>query len=121
MSIATTLDQLFETHGVVLLDNQKRLEGFLKDLHPDLEREVFLLTETHAAGFVKKIREHKNIKESHRQELALQLVSTSGISINHACWAIDTWAKCIPEWGFFTTKEKRVQGTLDEVLQQHLI
>ena len=120
MNIAQTLENLLETHGVVLLDNQKRLEGFLKDLHPEEEREVFLLTETHAAGFVNKLRDQKNIKESQRQRLALQLVSTSGISINHACWAIDTWARCIPKWGFFATKDRQIQGTLDEVLQQHL-
>ena len=107
MNIVQTLEQLLETHGVVLLDDQKRLEGFLKDLHPEEEREVFLLTETHAAGFVEKLRGQKNIKESQRQHLALQLVSTSGIAINHASWAIDTWARCIPAWGFFTTKEKK--------------
>ena len=119
MSISETLEELLEQHGQPLLNDARRLEGFLKDLHPEEEREVFLLIEAHDAGFVSHLRAHKNIKEAQRQQLALQLVFTSGIAITHACWAIDTWSACIPRWGYFSQRETHFQGTLDEVFRKH--
>ena len=74
MSISVTLQELLDHHGFALLNDSRRLEGFLKDLHPEEEREVFLLIEAHAAGFVSQLREQRNIKEDQRQQLALQFL-----------------------------------------------
>ena len=63
MSVVDTVSLLIEEHGVSLLENPLRLEAFLKDLHPDDEREVFLICEALFAGFVGRL-----LKESKRNE-----------------------------------------------------
>ena len=45
MNIESTLHSLFEEYGVNLLKTPLRLEGFLKDLHPEEPRSVFLICE----------------------------------------------------------------------------
>jgi|GEM_PF-6328971 len=116
MKIQETLHSLIEDNGVDVLDNHLRLSGFLKDLHPEQEREVFLLSEAQAAGFVNKLRAQRGMKEHQRQELALMLASSSGMAIVHACWAIDIWASVLPEWAYLDKIETIYTGTLEQVL-----
>ena len=70
MSVIETASSLIEEHGASLLDNPLRLESFLKDLHPDDEREVFLICEAHFAGFVDRLRQGMQSSEAKRQRMS---------------------------------------------------
>ena len=116
MSVIEKAKNLMEEHGFALLSNPLRMEAFLKDLCPEEERDIFLLTEAHFAGFVDIIRKQNRIPEGKRQELAMELVRNCGLTIVNACWAIDAWVDILPQWAFENEKLQRFDGTLDEVL-----
>jgi hypothetical protein len=111
---------LFDEHGVSLLNNPLRFEGFIKDLFPSKERDVFLICEAHFAGYVQRICRERLIQETQRQALALEFVSQCGVAIVHACWVMDTWVESLPQWAYEEQVEKQFTGTLDEVLGMHL-
>ena len=111
-----TVSSLIEEHGVSLLENPLRLEAFLKDLHPNDEREVFLLCEAHFAGFVDRLRQEVQRNESKRQTLALDFVSRCGVAIVYASWTIQAWTEILPSWAYERKRKKQYFGTLDEVL-----
>ena len=116
MSVIETVSSLIEEHGISLLENPLRLEGFLKDLHPDEEREVFLICEAHFAGFVDRLCQEVQISESKRQSLALDFVARSGVAIVYASWTIQAWTEILPLWAYEKKQKKRYFGTLEEVL-----
>ena len=116
MSVIKTASSLIEEHGIGLLDNPLRLESFLKDLHPDDEREVFLICEAHFAGFVERMRNEEQRSESKRQRLALEFVSRCGVAIVYASWTIQAWDEILPSWAYEKKREIQYLGTLDEVL-----
>lgn len=115
MSVVQTVASLLEEHGMSLLDHPLRLESFLKDLHPNEEREVFLICQAHFSGFVDIIRHENYRTESQKQSLALDFVARCGVAIVYAYWVIDAWGEILPHWSY----EQEIQkypGTLDEVL-----
>lgn len=116
MSVVETANSLIEEHGMALLENPLRLEAFLKDLHPDDEREVFLLCEAHFAGFVDRLRQDVQRNESKRQRVALDFVSRCGVAIVYASWTIQAWTEILPSWAYKKKQKKQYFGTLDEVL-----
>ena len=117
MNIEETLEELFTEYGVSLLVQPLRIEGFLKDLHPEESRAVFLLCEALFSGMVAQITKKKHLSERERQNISLQFVERSGISVRYACWAIDTWVDVLPLEAYTHTTEKDVwKGTLEEVL-----
>jgi len=116
MSVIETASSLIEEHGLPLLQNPLRLESFLKDLHPEDEREVFLICEAHFAGFVDRLRNQEQRSESKRQRLALEFVSHCGVAIVYASWTIQAWAEILPSWAYEEKREIQYFGTLDEVL-----
>ena len=118
MSIKETLEELFEKYGAKLLTQPLRIEGFLKDLHPEDPRAVFLLCEALFSGMVKKITQKKILSERERQKISLDFVSCSGIAVLHACWAIETWADILPSEAYARNNETETwRGTLEEVLR----
>ena len=116
MSVVNTVSQLIEEHGISILENPLRMESFLKDLHPDKEREVFLLCEAHFAGFVDLLRQDKQRSESKRQRLALDFVSRCGVAIVYASWTIQAWTEILPSWAYEKEQKKQYIGTLEQVL-----
>ena len=116
MSLVNTVSQLIEEHGVSILENPLRMESFLKDLHPDKEREVFLLCEAHFAGFVDLLRQDKQRSESKRQRLALDFVSRCGVAIVYASWTIQASTEILPSWAYEKEQKKQYIGTLEQVL-----
>ena len=116
MSVIKTTSSLIEEYGFSLLENPLRLESFLKDLHPDDERQVFLICEAHFAGFVDKLRRQIHSSESKRQVLALDFVAQCGVSIVYASWTIQAWSEILPSWAYEKKQEQQYLGTLDEVL-----
>lgn len=117
MSSVETARGLLEEHGVVLLSQPLRMEGFLKDLCPEEERDVFILMEALYCGFVELIRKQKMTQETKRQALAMDLMNKSGLTIVNACWAIDSWVEILPQWAYEETNERLFSGTLDDVLR----
>ena len=116
MSVVDTTSSLLEEHGSSLLENPLRLESFLKDLHPDEERDVFLICEAHFAGFVDRLRQEVQSSESKRQRLALDFVSHCGVAIVYASWTIQAWTEMLPSWAYEKKRRKQYFGTLEEVL-----
>lgn len=116
MSVIETVSSLIEEHGDSLLQNPLRLEAFLKDLHPDEERDVFLICEAHFAGFVDRLCQEVQLSESKRQRLALDFVSRCGVAIVYASWTIQAWTEILPSWAYEKKQKKRYFGTLEEVL-----
>ena len=116
MSVIETTSSLIEEYGFSLLEDPLRLESFLKDLHPDDERQVFLICEAHFAGFVDELRMQIHSSESKIQVLALDFVAQCGVSIVYASWTIQAWAEILPSWAYEKKREQRYLGTLDEVL-----
>ena len=117
MSVVQTASSLIEEHGVSLLENPLRLEAYLKDLHPDDERDVFLICEAHFAGFVDRLRQEVQMSESKRQRLALDFVACCGVAIVFASWTIQAWTEILPSWAYEKKRRKQYLGTLDEVLR----
>ena len=115
MSVITTVLSLLEEHGSALLDEPLRLESFLKDLHPQEEREVFLICQAHFAGFVDMLRQETYTTESQKQSIALELVAQCGVAIVYASWVIDAWIQILPQWSY-RKNNRKYSGTLDEVL-----
>ena len=120
MRIETTLSELLETYGSALLTQPLRLEGFLKDLHPEAPREVFLLCEVLFSGLLSKLYTRPKPTERDRQRLVLEMVKHSGVSISFAFWAIETWAEVLStEALLLQHKTPKRSGTLNDVLSVH--
>ena len=116
MSVIDSVTMLLDEHGIALLENPLRLQAFLKDLHPDDEREVFLLCEALFSGFVDRLRFEIQPNESKRQQLALDFVSRCGVAIVYASWTIQAWTEILPSWAYEKKQTIKYHGTLDEVL-----
>ena len=120
MSIEQTLDKLLSSHGMTLLEQPLRLEGFLKDLHPENPREVFLLCEALFSGLVAKLQQTTKIVERDKQKLVLELVQNSGVAITFAFWTIEIWAEVLSNNALLHKNTSlNWKGTLDDVLTQH--
>ena len=116
MSVVATTRDLIQEHGLSLVKQPLRLESFLKDLHPEEDREVFLLCEALFAGFVDRLCREHHVTESTKQTLARDFVSKCGVSIVYASWVIQAWVDILPSVAYRNRTEKKYNGTLDEVL-----
>ena len=55
--VLTTLAELLSQHTLALLEQPRRLEGMLRDLHPDEPLAVSVLVEASARGVVERLRD----------------------------------------------------------------
>ena len=54
--IEMTLHNLLDDIGLSLLNTPQRLDGFLRDIHPNQPRDVFLIVEMIESGVLSKMR-----------------------------------------------------------------
>ena len=132
-----TLSHLLSRFGPELIEDIRRVEAFLRDIHPEDAREVAVLVEAISCGVVTRLRlclaqnGGVNIRPSDRDELVRHMTESSGISGRFALWAVDGWLSVLgveaasavqPE----VSTRKRGSlvrdrpGTLDSVLGRHL-
>jgi len=86
--ILTTLTTLLSVHGAVLLDEPRRLEGFLRDLHPDEPLACSVLIESMECGVVAMLRQDPR---SPQQPLVAMMTEGSGLALRPATWAVNAW------------------------------
>ncbi|MFT5681434.1 MAG: hypothetical protein ACI8RZ_002340 [Myxococcota bacterium] len=90
--ILTTLTTLLSVHGSALLDAHRRLEGLLRDMHPDEPLAVSVLVEAVECGVVVRLRADPR---SPQQPLVAMLTEGSGLALRPATWAVDTWRELL--------------------------
>lgn len=135
--VLNTLAHLLGRFGPDLMDDIRRIESYLRDIHPDAPREVAVLVEALACGVVTRLRLFlaqsgvQTLPAPDRDELVRHLTDNSGISGRFALWAVDGWLEVL---GVESTSVQPVispgtqrgsivrdrPGTLDSVLGRHL-
>lgn len=93
-TLARTLTALLRRFGPELLGNVRRLDGLLRDLHPDRPLEVSVLVEVVECGVVAELQtmEFRPRPGPELNRLVAHLVDRSGIAAPHARLAVRTWA-----------------------------
>jgi len=86
--VLTTLAELLSQHTLALLEQPRRLEGMLRDLHPDEPLAVSVLVEASARGVVERLRDDPRAQQ---QPLVAMLTEGSGLALRPATWAVDGW------------------------------
>lgn len=92
--IITTLGTLLGRDGAALIDQRRRLEGLLRDLHPDDPLEVSVLVEAVERGVVERLRHDPRHPQ---QPLVAMLTEGSGLALRPATWAVDAWRSLLGE------------------------
>ena len=125
-NIISTLRDLIERYGIDLLESPMRLDGFLRDLHPHLPREVYLIIEMIESGVLNKMRRGKPHLDSEFNGFAAQLSAKSGTAPTFARWAVQAWRDALPESAYVLEKhtpkvaqQQRWSGSIDAVLMKH--
>ena len=135
--VLNTLAHLLGRFGADLMDDIRRVESYLRDLHPDAPREVAILVEALACGVVTRLRLFlaqsgaQTLPTQDRDELVRHLTENSGISGRFALWAVDGWLEILgvqstgtqPDLSSTMQRGSLVRdrpGTLDSVLGRHL-
>ena len=86
--VLATLAELLSEHTLSLLDQPRRLEGMLRDLHPDAPRAVSVLVEACARGVGERLQAEPRAQQ---QPLVAMLTEGSGLALRPATWAVDGW------------------------------
>jgi hypothetical protein len=119
-AIEETIEMLFTTVGVGVLDDPLRFEAFLRDLHPNQPAEVSVLTESLISGAVDQLMRRVPV-----QECTATLSAKSGVAPRYADWAMQLWLDVIPTSLIVEQQEKKIlserrwEGTVDEVLGRY--
>ena len=119
-SIPNTIQHLFETVGIGLLEHPLRLEAFLRDLHPDKPAEVSVLVESILSGSVEQL-----LRRTSRSECIATLSAKSGIAPRYSDWAMQLWSDVIPKSALLEPEEKRTvstniwEGSVEEILGKY--
>ena len=99
--VLQTLSHLLGRYGTELVNDIRRIEAFLRDLHPDSPREVAVLVEALSSGVVTRLRVllarsgEDSVLYSDRDDLVLFLSENSGLSGRFALWAVDGWLQVL--------------------------
>ena len=99
--VLQTLAHLLGRFGPELVDDIRRVEAYLRDLHPDAPREVAVLVEALSSGVVTRLRlllaqsSESSLQPSDRDDLVRHLTESSGISGRFALWAVDGWLELL--------------------------
>ncbi|MEC7988100.1 MAG: hypothetical protein VX278_23235 [Myxococcota bacterium] len=119
MSISDTIIGLIHEKGLLILEQPYRLEGFLKDLHPDEERDVFLMSEFMFCGMLDRVRRTQPKLDSEIQLIVLQFATMTGIAVNYSDWAVERWLNILPKESYWAHQIPTTPwtGTLEELLR----
>lgn len=124
-AVAQTLKALLRDRGEGLVQDVRRLEGLLRDLHPDEPGEVAALVEAAARGVAAEIaaRRDESWRESAVEAEIAKLTEISGLAVKFARWALAAWLSALGVGGKGAGRRRgprsRVaerEGTLEDVL-----
>jgi hypothetical protein len=125
-AVAETLAGLLSAEGAALASSERRLEGFLRDLHPDAPLEVSVLVEAVTRGVVARLLASEGWPMgAARESLVAALTEGSGLALRPAEWAVAVWCRSLlgdaaegggrgARWRASRVSERH--GTLQEVL-----
>ena len=126
MSISATIGGLLDREGLGLLSDTRRLDAFLRDLHPERPQEIFLLVEVAESGVLERLRTSEPGSDADQRGCAEQLSAASGIASNLALWAVQTWSEALPDAAWLDAASSsdgaepsaglRWEGSIEEVL-----
>lgn len=95
-AVADTLAGLVAQHGAALASNERRVEGFLRDLHPDDPQEVSVLVEAVSRGVVARLLAAGAWpRGGDREALVAALTEESGLGLRPAEWAVAVWCRTL--------------------------
>lgn len=87
---------LLRQQGMGLLEQERRLEGFLRDLHPDDPLEVSVLVEAVSRGVVARLQASGAWPQgSIREVLVAALTEGSGLGLRPAEWSVGVWCRTL--------------------------
>ena len=132
-----TLSRLLTRYGSEMTEDIRRVESFLRDIHPDCPRAVAVLVEALSCGVVTRLRlclaQHDGVslRPRDRDTLVRHMTESSGVSGRFALWAVDGWLSVLgvqESTEESTPTSHRTQGslvrdrpgTLESVLGRHL-
>lgn len=94
--VAETLRALVGEHGRGLARQERRIEGFLRDLHPDDPQEVSVLVEAVSRGVVARLLSAEAWPSGGaREALVAALTEESGLALRPAEWAVAVWCRTL--------------------------
>ena len=95
-SVEATLSGLLRQQGRALVMQERRLEGLLRDLHPDDPQEVSVLVEAVTRGVVARLLAAGTWpKGSAREVLVAALTEESGLGLRPAEWSVGVWCRTL--------------------------
>ena len=95
-AVEDTLEALLQVVGLSLASQARRLEGFLRDMHPDSPREVSVLIEAVERGVVDQIRSSQaRMTAAERAVLVAALTEGAGLGLQSAEWAVAVWCRTL--------------------------
>ena len=95
-AVESSLVDLLRQHGRDLLAQERRLEGFLRDLHPDDPLEVSVLVEAVSRGVVARLLALGSWPQgSTREVLVAALTEKSGLGLRPAEWSVSVWCQTL--------------------------
>ena len=124
-AVAETLKAIVRERGEELASDVRRLEGLLRDLHPEDPGEVAALVEAAARGIAADAlaRRDEPWRESAIEAAVAQLTELSGLAVKPARWAVSAWLAALGVAGRGAGRRRaprsRVaerEGTLQDVL-----
>lgn len=94
--VESTLADLLRRRGLGLLEQERRLEGLLRDLHPDDPLEVAVLIEAVTRGVVARLLASGDWPMgSAREVLVAALTEGSGLGLRPAEWSVGVWCRTL--------------------------
>ena len=101
--LCDTLNRLFDEHGTGLLQQPLRLEGWLRDLHPELRAAVSVVMECL----------HTNLcyAEGSMSDVSSKLTKQSGVAPNWADFGIRVWRTILRGRGVSTPVIQQANNT----------
>jgi hypothetical protein len=135
--VLQSLTHILRRYGPHIVNDIRRLESLLRDLHPDSPLEVAILIEALSSGVVTRLQlflaqsGEASLMPADRDDLVRHLTESSGISGRFALWAVDGWLQTLgveasgsqtpPDPGRKRGSLVRDRaGTLEAVLGRHL-
>ena len=119
-TIGSSIQEIFQTVGLGILESPLRFEAFLRDLHPEHSAEVSVLTESLLSGTVAQF-----LRRVPLHECTASLSARGGIAPRYADWAMHLWADILPASAMLEQQDQmeqisnRWEGSVEEVLGQY--
>jgi len=88
-ALVATLRHLLARHGTRLLKDHRRLNAFLRDLHPDAPRSVAVAVEVVRSGLLRELRADDDAATRHGQVRRLR--DGAGVAPRYGARALERW------------------------------